>query len=241
MQRQKGYIAPDPTSKRSQKKRLRAEEARLLEQGSAVDADRDSVSVSATVRPLEVRETIEDRLPEAFVEAEDWLYPESTAIWHTQSGRRDAPSTALLSLKQITATRADVMITFRRSEKIMFTAGALRGVPARSNVAVTESTPKLKQNLENYHPIKVNWTMNSQVPGFTLSVVRREHRHGDSEGDNELVIVHFHVNNMIVRKDEKTPNPRVCLVSGFGNEIAQRLDPNSGLEAESTSNSNGCL
>jgi hypothetical protein len=54
MQRQKGYIAPDRISKRSQKKRLRAEEARLLEQGSAVDADRDSVSVSATVRPLEV-------------------------------------------------------------------------------------------------------------------------------------------------------------------------------------------
>ena len=274
--------APDPESKRSQKKRLRAEQARLSEQESAVETDRATENASDepeggigvddegeksmqdtsaiiendSLRPLKVGETIVDRLPDVLAKVDDCLYPDSTATWHAQSGGRDTPPSDLLGVKRVTVTRANVMMTFRQSEKIMFTAGALKGIPVQNDggdgnaagptpaeaaAAATESKLKTKETLGSYHPVKVSWIMNSQVPGFTLSVIRRAPRRGDREGDNEPVTVHLHVNNMVVRKDDRTTNPRVCLVSGFGNEITQRLDPSSGLEAESKSSSTGCL
>jgi hypothetical protein len=282
-QQQGSNRGPNPESKRSQKKRLRAEQARLLEQESAVETDRATESASDepeggigvddegeksmqdtsaiiendALRPLRVGETIVDRLPEVLAKVDDCLYPDSTATWHAQSGGRDTPPSALLGLKRVTVTRANVMMTFRQSEKIMFTAGALKGIPvqkqdggdgnaasptpAEAAAAATESKLKTMETMVSYHPVKVSWIMNSQVPGFTLSVIRRASRRGDREGDNEPVTVHLHVNNMVVRKDDRTPNPRVCLVSGFGNEITQRLDPSSGLEAESEGSSTGCL
>ena len=182
-----------------------------IDEGNNSMRNTSATMENATIRPLKVRETIENRLPKTLAKTDDCLYPESTAVWHTQSRGHDAPPAALLNLKQITATRADVMMTFRQSDKIMFTAGALRGIPVQDNVAAdgektaaaaTKSKTKAKETLGNYHPVKLSWIMNSQVPGFTLSVVRRDPRHGDREGDNEPVTVRFHVNNMDVRTDD---------------------------------------
>jgi hypothetical protein len=283
MRRQKGYIAPDRISKRSQKKRLRAEEARLLEQGSAVDADRDSVSVSATVRPLEVRETIEERLPAALAGQDKWMYVKSTEIWHSQTGGCDEPSPASLKTSRgIPAPKANVVITFREADNILFTAGSLKGVnkaygendsdsmeidpvvgndkgkqkasatptPAevsaiaavKATAAATAAAKKLKAKSEpkepNYHPVKVQWILNSQVPGFYLEVRRTVPKFGDKE--EVPVTVHFHVNNMLVRKTANTPDPKICLVSSLGKDTAARLDPNSGLEAHMATGT-GCL
>jgi hypothetical protein len=223
------------------------------------------------VRPLQDGELLEKDLPATLVDTNTWMYPASTAMWHTQTGGRDEPPPNSLKNTRFSATKANVAITFRDHNKILFTSGSLKPLsskenadkmdldsdqtkgskgkgkeraldptPAEAAAAEAASKDKPKEPKDNYHPVKVHWILNSQVPGFYLSVNRRASKDGDSDDDNTPVTVHFHVNNMKVKKDEKRPDPRVCLASGLGGEVAKRLDPNSGMEAESKT-STGCL
>jgi hypothetical protein len=228
-------------------------------------------------------ETIEERLPAVLADQDKWMYVKSTEIWHTQTGGYDEPSPASLKTERgIPAYKANVVVTFRESDNIMFTAGSLKGInrsygekdsdsmeidttadkgkgkqkasaaptpaeasaiaAANATAAATAAAEKLKAKSEpkepNYHPVKVQWILNSQVPGFYLEVRRTVPKFGDKE--ETPVAVHFHVNNMLVRKAVNTPDPKICLVSSLGQDTAARLDPNSGLEAQQTT-STGCL
>jgi hypothetical protein len=230
------------------------------------DQEAETTVVPSAFRPLLNGEVIEDKLPATLADTDDWMYAKETAIWHQQTGGRDEPSPAQLKTTKNSATKSNVAITFRDRNQIMFTAGSLKALDnkqdadsmdvdsndgkgkAKANVEdptpaeahAAASAPKTKDPKDNYHPVKVHWILNSQVPGFYLSVNRRAVKVGDSEDDNVPVTVHFHVNNMVSKKDEKSPNPRVCLTSGLGDDLAKRLDPKSGLEAQSNTSS-GCL
>jgi len=222
------------------------------------------------IRPLQAGELIEKDLPAAIADTNTWMYPASTAMWHTQTGGRDEPSPNLLKNARFKATKANVAITFRDHNQILFTSGSLRPLsnqedadsmdldtdntkggkgkgpaldptPAEAAAAESASKDKARESKDKYHPVRLHWILNSQVPGFYLSVNRRASKDSESDDDdNTPVTVHFHVNNMKVKKAENKPDLRVCLTSGLGEELAKRLDPDSGMEAESKTSS-GCL